>query len=664
MAAENTLIIDVEVGNLKTQLRESVKEMQSARAKFGEFSDQAVIAAKNVARVRDEIDAGNEAAKLFDPGSRFQALTTAASTAAGGVAAVQGAMALFGAESEDVGKALMKVQGAMAFSQGLSQLKDIGKVGEQLIMTYRGVTLGLSAMQKALIATGIGALVVAVGLIAAYWEEITGAINGVSKEQKDLNKLTQENLDAENEKLSAIDEQSNILKLQGKTEKEILQLKIAQSEEAIKVAEINLLNAENQKATQIEAATRNRDILRGMIQMVSIPITALLVSIDMVGKAFGKNFGLEKGFSEGLANMVFDPKETEDKANKTIEEAKKGLDKLKNQQAGYKLAIQEIDKTEADKKTAAKSKQDEIDKKKREDDLANEKAFQAELARVKSEAMLASIKDQDEKAIIAIQESYKLQYAAIDANEKYTAEQRLALKKSLEEKEKAELNTLKENFELKQLDAEIQKLTDEQSQANLSFGIQKDLIDKKQALLDQELNTGLINDEEYTKASKANTDARIELAKKESQAKIDMANAIAGSLSIVSDIIGKESVAGKAIAVASALINTYLGISAGVKLGYPAAIPAVLAAAATGFKSVKSILATKIPTKSGGDGGGGASMSAPAVTSMMPTLGNAPVTSIADVMQTKQAPIRAFVVESEVTSSQKRVSDIERRAGF
>jgi len=476
--------------------------------------------------------------------------------------------------------------------------------------------------------------------------------------------VSQENLEAENEKLSAIDEQSNILKLQGKTEKEILQLKIAQSEEAIKVAEINLLNAENQKATQIEAATRNRDILRGLIQMVSLPLTALLQSIDMVGKAFGKNFGLEKGFSEGLANMVFDPKETEDKANKTIEEAKKGLDKLKNQQAGYKLAIKEIEKTESDKKTAEQDKQDAIKKKKLEDDLANEKAFQAELARIKSEAMLASIKDQDEKAIIAIQESYKLQYAAIDANEKYTAEQRLALKKSLEEKEKAELKTLKENFELKQLDAEIQKLTDEQSQANLSFGIQKDLIDKKQALLDQELNTGLINDEEYTKASKANTDARIELAKKETQAKMDMANAVANSLATVSDILGKESVAGKAIAVASALINTYLGITAALKIPYPANIPAVLATAATGFKAVKSILATKIPTKSGGDGGGGASMSAPAVTSMMPTLGNAPVTSIADVMQTKQAPIRAFVVESEVTSSQKRVSDIERRAGF
>jgi len=623
MAAENTLIIDVEVGSLKTQLRESVKEMQSARAKFGEFSDQAITAAKNVARVRDEIDAGNEAAKLFDPGARFQALTTAAQTAAGGVAAVQGAMALFGAESEDVGKALMKVQGAMALSQGLSQLKDVGKVGEQLKMTFKGVTQGLGNMQKALLATGIGALVVAVGLLVTYWDDISGYIDGVSSEQKELNKLTQKNLDAQNEKLSSIDEQSNVLKLQGKSEKDILKMKVAQSGEAIKVAEINLLNAKSQKATQIEAATRNRDILRGMIQIVSIPLTALLTGIDMIGKAFGKDFGLEKGFSEGLANMVFNPKETEEKANKTIDEAQKGLDKLKNQQAGFKLAIQAIDKSEGEKRDAAKTKKDEEDNKKREEAIANEKAYQSELAKAKSEAMLAGIKDADEKAIIQIEESYKSQYAAIDANEKYTAEQKLALKKVLAEKEQTELDALQKNFELNQINAEIQKLTDEQSKANLSFAIQKDLIDKKQALLDQELAQGLISQDEYTKSSEANTNARIDLSKKEGQAKMDMAKAIGDSLGVVSDIIGKESVAGKAVAVAQALINTYLGIAAGVKLGFPAAIPAVLAASVTGFKSVKSIIATKIPVKGGGGGGGGSVPSAPAVANMMPTVGNA-----------------------------------------
>ena len=165
--AENSLIIDVDVKPLKTQLKEATVALQSARQKFGEFSKEAIDAANKVAAVKDEIEAAGEQAALFDPGKRFQALTQAASTAAAGVAAVQGAMALFGAESENVQKALLKVQGAMALSQGLSQLKDIGKVGEQLKISFKGLTAGVNGFKKALISTGIGALVVAVGLLAS-----------------------------------------------------------------------------------------------------------------------------------------------------------------------------------------------------------------------------------------------------------------------------------------------------------------------------------------------------------------------------------------------------------------------------------------------------------------------------------------------------------------
>jgi hypothetical protein len=172
MAEENKIILDADVKPLKKQLREATQELQVARQKYGEFSDEAVNAAQKVAGIRDEIDAANEAAQLFDPGKRFQALTTAATTAAGGIAAVQGAMALFGNQSEEVEKALLKVQGAMALSQGLSQLKDIGKVGDDLITSFRGLTAGLNTFKKALVTTGIGALVVAVGVLMTYRDEL------------------------------------------------------------------------------------------------------------------------------------------------------------------------------------------------------------------------------------------------------------------------------------------------------------------------------------------------------------------------------------------------------------------------------------------------------------------------------------------------------------
>jgi hypothetical protein len=40
--------------------------------------------------------------------------------------------------------------------------------------------------------------------------------------------------------------------------------------------------------------------------------------------------------------------------------------------------------------------------------------------------------------------------------------------------------------------------------------------------------------------------------------------ALGASLGIVSDILGKESAAGKAAALAQAVINTYQGITAGI----------------------------------------------------------------------------------------------------
>jgi len=68
----------------------------------------------------------------------------------------------------------------------------------------------------------------------------------------------------------------------------------------------------------------------------------------------------------------------------------------------------------------------------------------------------------------------------------------------------------------------------------------------------------------------------------------------------------------KAWALGDALVSTYQGIAAGVKLGYPAAIPAVAAASAVGFAQVSAI---KNQSFGGGGGaaasGGGAPATAP-----------------------------------------------------
>jgi hypothetical protein len=133
------------------------------------------------------------------------------------------------------------------------------------------------------------------------------------------------------------------------------------------------------------------------------------------------------------------------------------------------------------------------------------------------------------------------------------------------------------------------------------------------------------------------------------------------TLNIVSDILGKESAAGKAMAISMALINTYQGIAAGVKLGFPLAIPAVLAAAATGFKAVKSIIATKIPG-GGASGGGGSAPSMGSIAAPIKPEAQTTTLSTQSINQIGVASSRAFVLETDVTNNQERIQRLNRAA--
>jgi len=730
MAEENKIILDADVKPLKKQLREATQELQVARQRFGEFSTEAVNAAQKVALIRDEIEDANEAAQVFDPGKRFQALTSAASTAAGGIAAVQGAMALFGSESEDVEKALLKVQSAMALSQGLSQLKDIGKVGSQLTTTFKGLTAGANGFKKALISTGIGALVVAVGLLVMYWEDIMALVGGVSKEQNALNAATQKDLEANKEKLDAIDGQANQLKLQGKTEEDILKLKIAQTDEAIKSAEINLQNAKATKDAQVAASIRNKEILKGLITFVTIPIQALLAGIDLAGKALGQNFNLVEGFTGGLANLVFDPEATAAEGDKVIMEAEAQLNQLKEKQAGFQLSQIDAQKAAGEKASAEREKQNQkeqealailndarvkmLDKQQQEEeavlkaygekflklkeagieddgileaskqkelqeikdkyqkeDADQEEAFQKQLNEIRTQTRLDGIKDENEKAREQILLEYEKQRQEVLDNEKLTADQKTALNLELAQQEQQALAALQLTIDQQAAAEDLAELEREMANAELSFQIQKDLLDKKDALLKEQVQAGLITEAQFTEGIKANAEARVDIDKAEVEAKMNNASKIAGLLGGLSDLVGKETAAGKAFAVAQATIDTYLSAQKAYQsmVGIPVAGPALAAVAAGvaiagGIANVRKIVSTKVP----GGGGGGVSApnisaSAPAVTSGVPTVGNSPVTALGQVMN-NQPPLRAYVVESEVTGTQKRVADIERRAGF
>jgi flagellar biosynthesis GTPase FlhF len=285
-----------------------------------------------------------------------------------------GAMALFGSESEELQKILMKVQGAMALSQGLKDLNEFSPAIKNVASAFSGVLTkavqGFSkAAKAAMAATGIGLLVVAVASLVEYWDDIMEAVNGVSSEQKDLVKEQQKSADLASKQLDDISAQENILKQQGKTEEDILKMKIAASKNAITALEAQLTTQQEMKKSQIDAAKRNKEILQGIIQFISLPLTGLLMTVDAVGKAFGKDFGLNEKFAGGLANLVFDPKAVEEEADKTIQTTQDNLNKLKNSVAGYEMQVGQIRQQAAQKLAEEQKKKAEEDAKRLEDEF-------------------------------------------------------------------------------------------------------------------------------------------------------------------------------------------------------------------------------------------------------------------------------------------------------
>jgi hypothetical protein len=165
------------IGSVKKELKAANAELVNAQSNFGDYSKEAITAAKRVAELKDKISEARETADLFDPGKKFQAFAGAINAVAGGFTAVQGALGVVGAESEELQKSLLKVQSALALSQGLSAITDSAKDFQRLATIVKtNVVTAFSTLRGALIATGIGALAIGVALVAANFDKVKKAV--------------------------------------------------------------------------------------------------------------------------------------------------------------------------------------------------------------------------------------------------------------------------------------------------------------------------------------------------------------------------------------------------------------------------------------------------------------------------------------------------------
>jgi hypothetical protein len=148
MAETKTVNLNVEtnLGSLKSQLKEAQRDVEKLSEKFGATSVEATNAAKKAAQLKDAIGDAKALTDAFNPDAKFNALGGALQGVAGGFSAVQGAMGLFGVESKDLEATMLKVQSAMAFSQGINSV-----MGAKDAFTNLAAVIGKTAIgQQAL----------------------------------------------------------------------------------------------------------------------------------------------------------------------------------------------------------------------------------------------------------------------------------------------------------------------------------------------------------------------------------------------------------------------------------------------------------------------------------------------------------------------------------
>ena len=241
------------VKSIKTQLKEANLELIKAQENFGDYSDEALKAARGVAQLRDKIEEAKETADLFDPGKKFQAFSGVLQTTAAGYAGLQGAIGLFGTESAELEKQLLKVQSALALSEGLSAVKDGAKDFNRLgAIIKTQVVTAFSTLKGAIIATGIGALVVGVGLLIANFEAVKKVvlnfIPGLAKVGEFIGKLVNQITDfvgATSEASRAYDKLAKTNKSANEEIDRRIKLLQAQGGKEAEIAKLSKQNAEN-----------------------------------------------------------------------------------------------------------------------------------------------------------------------------------------------------------------------------------------------------------------------------------------------------------------------------------------------------------------------------------------------------------------------------------
>lgn len=646
---------------VRQELKKAQQDVLLFSETFGSTSKQAVEAAKRVAQLKDSIGDAKAMSDGFNPDAKFKAFGAALQGVVGAFSAVQGAMGLFGVKNEEVEKTLLKVQSAMALSQGIDSVlesvdafKNLGaRIGivsgiQKIYAVTTGLvssalrlvginattaSVGVRTFSTALLATGIGAIVVGLGFLASEFMSVGNAADDAADKAKKLK-----------EQLEGIDDA--IKGSQGYADR---QIRLIKNEERLKNLQLD------SNANQVEIEKTRKAILNDKLTGINVELEAKkgLLSTEDQLRLKSEQYRTEQEL------VRIDLEKTAKATQATREQQKKNADKA-------------LADAETLRQKQVKDQEERVQ--------GNAKA-DSDIRLAKQENFLLTIKDENERSKKKLDFDLQNRILEIEAlNVDESKKRDLKLEAAISTQNALDIL----DIEIKNKQAEKDKAFAETQAKKLESTLQ--LAKERQDAIRIATSTDEENElfdlsAKYAKRFelvKGNAEAEAALVKEYENIKKNLRIAAinnelsnyATAAGSISQLLGQSTAAGKAFAIAEATINTYKAASqvfaapvpgiAPVSLGIK--IATMVAAIASGIKNVKSIVATKAPGVPSGS-----MPQVPSISSMAPMAPQTPQAMLTQldqrsINQLGSATNRSYVVESDVTNSQERIRRINRAA--
>ena len=547
----------------------------------------------------------------FDPGTKkFQELSVqmgelkdrmndAADAVKGNTGpAIEGARASFGLmgeqmmnlDFEGLSQSLNLVSGNLARLKPEDISKGLKSMAEAGVNAFKALGKAIMANPLLLVAGIIIAIAMNFDRLIKLFPSLENALTGIDEQQRDIAKNAQATADASKKAYDNSALQENSLRLQGKSEREILQIKMKKLETSIKDAWVNLEIQEKQAESQIAASKRNADLLkqivRGALELSAVGLRMLTAPIDLVlatankvsetlgfGKITAINLNdeitkLTEAGSKMVTELLIDPVAQEAELKASFEKQRHEVEQMTSDYQGFQYSIQKMDadaKKERDKlaEDAKKDSQQATDEAKKLYKERRDAEIAAEDAKFKAMQALqeSAIEKEITAAIEASEELYRI--AGEDAAAEALIAENLAKqiadinKKYADEAKAAELKADNEAAERRLKEIDDEKKKEEEKAAIRMANIQSNF-EMAGLALDalSSLNQAAAKGDE---ASQRKTFERNKMIQK-AQATIAMASGIVQQLAVPQDQLTGMNFA-KAAALAAAGIANIVKIN-------------------------------------------------------------------------------------------------------